>query len=51
MAFAGWYKDAAFTTPCAASDVEGAAYAKFAPITDLLQYKGGSLRMDVAQHF
>ena len=49
MAFAGWYKDASFTTPCAASDVEGAAYAKFVPITDLLQYKGGSLRMDVAQ--
>ena len=48
-AFAGWYKDAAFTTPCAASDVEGAAYAKFVNITDLLQYKGGSLRMDVAQ--
>lgn len=46
-AFAGWYKDAAFTTPCAASDVEGAAYAKFVPITDLLQFKGGSLRMDV----
>ena len=46
MAFAGWYKDASFTTPCAASDVEGAAYAKFVPITDLLQYKGGSLRMD-----
>lgn len=49
MAFAGWYKDASFTTACTASDVEGAAYAKFAPITDLLQYKGGSLRMDVAQ--
>ena len=47
MAFAGWYKDATFTTPCAASDVEGAAYAKFVPITDLLQFKGGSLRMDV----
>lgn len=46
MAFAGWYKDAAFTTPCAASDVEGAAYAKFVPITDLLKFKGGSLRMD-----
>ena len=46
-AFAGWYKDAAFTTPCAASDVEGAAYAKFVPITNLLQFKGGSLRMDV----
>ena len=49
MAFAGWYKDAAFTTPCTESDVEGAAYAKFVNITDLLQYKGGSLRMDVAQ--
>lgn len=46
MAFAGWYKDASFTTPCAASDVEGAAYAKFVPITDLLKFKGGSLRMD-----
>lgn len=49
MAFAGWYKDASFATVCTASDVEGAAYAKFVPITDLLQYKGGSLRMDVAQ--
>lgn len=46
MAFAGWYKDAAFTTACTASDVEGAAYAKFVPITDLLKFKGGSLRMD-----
>ena len=45
-AFAGWYKDALFTTPCTASDVEGAAYAKFVNITDLLQYKGRSLRMD-----
>lgn len=47
MAFAGWYKDAAFATPCTAKDVEGAAYAKFVNITDLLQFKGGSLRMDV----
>ncbi|RXZ54306.1 hypothetical protein ET524_07300 [Senegalimassilia faecalis] len=47
MAFAGWYKDAAFETPCTTSDVEGAAYAKFVKITDLLQFKGGSLRMDV----
>ena len=46
MAFAGWYKDAAFTTPCTANDVEGAAYAKFVNITDLLKYKGRSLRMD-----
>ena len=47
MAFAGWYKDAAFKTPCTESDVEGAAYAKFVKITDLLQFRGGSLRMDV----
>lgn len=46
MAFAGWYKDASFTTACTASDIEGAAYAKFVPITDLLKFKGGSLRMD-----
>ena len=46
-AFAGWYKDAGYKTPCTSSDVEGAAYAKFVDITDLLQYKGGSLRMDV----
>ena len=49
MAFAGWYKDASFTTACSVSDVKGAAYAKFVPITDLLRFKGGSLRMDVAQ--
>lgn len=46
MAFAGWYKDASFTTACSKSDVEGAAYAKFVPITNLLEFKGGSLRMD-----
>ena len=46
MAFAGWYKDATFETPCTESDVEGAAYAKFVKITDLLKYKGRSLRMD-----
>lgn len=48
-AFAGWYKDAAFKTPCAASDVEGAAYAKFVNISDCIQYMGGSLRMDGPQ--
>lgn len=47
MAFAGWYKDAAFKTACATSDVEGAAYAKFVKISDLITFKGGSLRMDV----
>ena len=47
MAFAGWYKDAEFKNACTASDVEGAAYAKFVPVTNLLQFKGGSLRMDI----
>ncbi len=46
MAFAGWYKDAEFKTACTADDVEGAAYAKFVNITDLLKFRGGSLRMD-----
>lgn len=45
-AFAGWYKDAALTTPCTADDAEGAAYAKFVKIGDCIQYMGGSLRMD-----
>ena len=49
MAFAGWYKDAAFETPCTESDVEGVAYAKFVKITDLLQFRGGSLRMDLSE--
>lgn len=46
MAFAGWYKDAAFKTACNTSDVEGAAYAKFVKISNCIQYMGGSLRMD-----
>ena len=49
MAFAGWYKDAAFEAPCTKTDVEGAAYAKFVKITDLLQFRGGSLRMDLSE--
>ena len=49
MAFAGWYKDAAFKTACTTSDVEGAAYAKFVKISDCIQYMGGSLRMDGPQ--
>lgn len=47
MAFAGWYKDAAFTTSCTENDVEGAAYAKFVKISDLITFKGGSLRTDL----
>lgn len=47
MAFAGWYKDAEFKTACAVGDVEGAAYAKFVKISDLIIFKGGSLRTDL----
>lgn len=47
MAFAGWYKDAAFKTACTTRDVEGAAYAKFVKISDLITFKGGSLRTDL----
>lgn len=47
MAFAGWYKDAEFKTACAIGDVEGAAYAKFVKISDLITFKGGSLRTDL----
>lgn len=43
MAFAGWYKDAAFTTPCTANDVEGPAYAKFVKVGDLFYFIGCSI--------
>lgn len=42
MAFAGWYKDAALKYPCSASDTEGAAYAKFVKVADLLTFRGCS---------
>lgn len=45
MAFAGWYKDAALTTPCGTSDTSGTAWAKFVKITDLFQFTGCSLNM------
>lgn len=43
MAFAAWYKDAALKYPCSASDTEGAAYAKFVKVADLLQFRGCSM--------
>lgn len=46
-AFAGWYKDAEFTRPYTATAKNGAAYPKFVKISDLISFKGGSLRMDV----
>lgn len=45
MAFAGWYKDAALTTPCGTSDTSGTAWAKFVKATDLFQFMGCSLNM------
>ena len=45
MAFAGWYKDAALTTPCGTSDTGGTAWAKFVKATDLFQFIGCSLNM------
>lgn len=45
MAFAGWYKDAALTTPCGTSDTSGTAWAKFVKATDLFQFMDCSLNM------
>lgn len=45
-AFAGWYKDAELTEPCASTDLDGTVYPKFVKISDCIQYMGGSLRMD-----
>ena len=45
MAFAGWYRDAAFEEPCGVGDVDGFAYAKFVKVADLFQFMGCSLNM------
>ena len=44
QAFAGWYTDEACETPC--DETTGAAYAKFVNVSDIIRFKGGSLRMD-----
>lgn len=43
MAFAGWYRDAAFEEPCGVEDVDGFAYAKFVKVADLFKFLGCSL--------
>lgn len=43
MAFAGWYRDAAFEEPCGVEDVDGFAYAKFVKVADLFRFLGCSL--------
>ena len=48
-AFAGWYKDSGLTEPCDLSTPVGTAvYPKFVEVSDLITFKGGSLRMDQA---
>ena len=44
-AFAGWYKDPSFTEAYAEGET-GSAYPKFVKVSDLIEFEGGSLRMD-----
>lgn len=44
-AFAGWYKDSNFTEAYAEGET-GQAYPKFVKVSDLIEFEGGSLRMD-----
>ncbi len=46
-AFAGWYKDSGLTQPYGTADMTGTAYAAFVKVSDLITFKGGSLRMDL----
>lgn len=43
--FAGWYQDPEFRNPYT-TETKGTAYPKFVEISDLIQFEGGSLRMD-----
>ncbi len=45
--FAGWYRNADFSEPYATTDTSGTAYPKFVKVSDLITFKGGSLRMDL----
>lgn len=46
MAFAGWYVDAGHTIPLPDRVTSGRAYAKFVPVSDVIGFKGGSMRAD-----
>lgn len=46
-AFAGWYKDYELTDPYDSTATSGPAYPKFVKISDLIIFKGGSLRTDL----
>ena len=45
--FAGWYSDSDFVNPRTDSDNDNTYYAKFVPISDVIKFQGGSLRMDL----
>lgn len=45
-AFAGWYTDDICKTALDSNKKDGPAYAKFVEISELIHFKGGSLRMD-----
>ncbi len=46
-AFAGWFQDPQLTTPCEKGTAYDTAYPKFVEVSDLIAFKGGSLRMDL----
>lgn len=45
-AFAGWYTDPQCTQAVASTATSGTVYPKFVLVSDLIKFKGGSLRMD-----
>ncbi len=45
--FAGWYKDKDLKDAYSQDDAEGTAYPAFVKVSDLISFKGGSLRMDL----
>ena len=48
LAFAGWYESDADGAAACDVNASGKAYAKFVPITDIIKFRGGALRMDGA---
>lgn len=46
--FTGWFTDSGFSTPLGESVTTGHAYARFTPVSDVIEFRGGSLRIDDA---
>lgn len=45
QAFAGWFTDESLTSPVSKSTVSGTAYAKFVPVSEVILFRGGGLRI------